>query len=116
MDGSSTSTLNNFNFEVVAVFAAVLLALFLAVAALVTVVQRRNGGTVGGGFTRSMDLVVYTVILFQTTLLVSNDASKQVLSKHAHGQNTFIADFFDSVSIFQLDFRSVHVGSTATLY
>ena len=88
------------------VVGGVLLVLCAFVAAYVWYLKKKNGGTLAGGYSRAVDLFVYATVLFQTTLLVSNDATPKVMDAIDGSVYSveFVKDFYEGMSAFQLDF------------
>ena len=54
---------------------------FLLLAALIYVMQRRNGGTLHGGLSRAGHFASYVIVLLQATLYVSNSATQEVVNE-----------------------------------
>jgi hypothetical protein len=106
---------------------------FLLLAALIYVMQRRNGGTLHGGLSRAGHFASYVIVLLQATLYVSSSATQEVVNEFssvssagATGSNTtggmnktgagamkagraeaeLVASIFEAANVFQLDFSS----------
>ena len=94
-----------------------LVLVFLAIAGIVHLIKRRNGGTLGAGMQRAFHFIIYVVVLFQTTMVCSSTATREVVD----GANAFfrtkakgdaewrflaeaIGRFYSAFNVFQLDF------------
>ena len=60
-----------------------LLLAFLLLGGAIFLIQKKKGGTLHGGMSRAGHFVIYVIILLQTTLYVSNTATKEVIEEFA---------------------------------
>ena len=94
-----------------------LVLIFLGIAVIVILIQRKAGGTKGAGFQRALHFITYVVILLQTTMFCSSAATREVVS----GANNYfrtdsegdaawraiaeaVGKFYAALNVFQLDF------------